>query len=225
MIPLPLDDTLTHVLEHRLGALLQTERLGTLAPDHKVEMIRITRTLAGRTGSAKLVLMAGLPGAGKTTLAHKLEQQGFLRLCPDERVWRKHGHYGRDFPRGQYKVRERPILAEIAVELRAALGAGRDVVLDHGLWTGDERQEWTRIGQDAGAVVTLVHLPGKVDALWNRIKQRNESTFDDPNAMYFSRDDLERHANRFAAPGADEPHVVYDGCFASVLTGLTQGSR
>ncbi|MFF8618149.1 AAA family ATPase [Streptomyces sp. NPDC015350] len=225
MIPLPLDDTLTHVLEHRLGALLQTERLGTLAPDHKAEMIRIKRTLAGRSGAAKLVLMAGLPGAGKTTLARKLEQQGFLRLCPDERVWRKHGHYGRDFPRGQYKVRERPILAEIAIELHAALGAGRDVVLDHGLWTSNERQEWIRVGRDAGAVVTLVHLPGKVDALWDRLKQRNESTFNDPNSMYFSRDDLERHASRFTVPGADEPHVVYDGCFASILAELAQESR
>ncbi|MER5362448.1 ATP-binding protein [Streptomyces sp. NPDC002785] len=225
MMLTPLDDALAQMLEHRLGQLLRTQRLGTLAPDGRAEITRTMRALSGRTGPAKLVLMAGLPGAGKTTLARELEQRGFLRLCPDERVWREHGHYGRDFPRGQYKVRERPIMAEVAVELRTALAAGRDVVLDHGFWTVVERQEWSRLGQDAGAAVTLVHLPGEVDALWERIKERNEATFDDPNAMFFTRDDLQRHANRFTPPGLDEPHVVYDGHPGSVLTELGWGDR
>jgi hypothetical protein len=38
--------------------------------------------------------------------------------------------------------------------------------------------------------------------------------------MYFSEDDLRRHAGRFEAPGADEPHVVYDGRLETVLAAL-----
>ncbi|OKJ46858.1 AAA family ATPase [Streptomyces sp. CB02115] len=223
MIPLPLDDTLTHVLEHRLGALLQERRRGTLTPADRTEITQVMRTLTGRSGPANLVLMAGLPGSGKTTLARELELQGFLRLCPDERVWQEHGHYGRDFPRGEYRIRERPILAQIATELRAALAAGRDVVMDHGFWTADERKEWRAVGEQAGADVTLLYLPGDHDALWERIKERNQATFDDPNAMYFSEDDLRRHAGRFNAPEQDEPHLVYDGCPATVLTALGFG--
>ncbi|MEU4731079.1 AAA family ATPase [Streptomyces sp. NPDC023588] len=124
-------------------------------------------------------------------------------------------------PRRGCPYRERAILEEIAAELRTALAAGRDVVTDHGFWTVDERQEWRRIGEQAGAAVTLVHLPATHDELWERIDERNQATFDDPNSVYFSEDDLRRHAGRFEAPQADEPHLVYDDRrSATVLSAL-----
>ncbi|MEU8538064.1 AAA family ATPase [Streptomyces parvulus] len=211
------DDTLLHVVEERLGDLLRAQRRGELPPAGQTEITLIMRTLAGRTGPARLILMAGLPGSGKTTVARELESRGFLRLCPDERVFEQHGHYGRDFPRGSYKIRERPILTEVAAELRTALAAGRDVVLDHGLWTHDERQEWRQVGENAGAAVTLLYLPASHAELWERIKERNASTFDDPNAMYFSQEDLLRHGARFEPPADDEPHVIYAGSLIPVI--------
>ncbi|MGW1037880.1 AAA family ATPase [Streptomyces antibioticus] len=169
------------------------------------------------------VLMAGLPGSGKTTLARALEQQGFIRMCPDEQVWQEHGHYGRDFPRGQYRIRERPILDRIATELHDALMAGRDVVVDHGFWTVEERERWRAAGELAGAQVVLVYLPGDHDTLWKRIDERNRATYSDPNSMYFSEDDLRRHSNSFVAPGPDESPLVYDGRPETVLTMLVDG--
>ncbi|MEH0467182.1 AAA family ATPase [Streptomyces acidiscabies] len=216
MIP---DDTLLSVLEERLGRFLAEQRLGT-PPNRTAEIAQIMRALSGPTGPARLVLLAGLQGSGKTTLARNLEALGFLRISPDERVWQVHGHYGRDFPRGEYRVRERPILDQIASEVRSLLLQSQNVVMDHGFWTVEDRDEWRRIGNQAGADVSLVYLPSSHQNRWERIKTRNEVTYNDPNAMYFSEDDLHRHAKRFEAPGLDEPHIVYTGDLDPVLRAL-----
>lgn len=224
MTPLALDDTLVHVVEERLGSLLRAQHTGILPPDGKTEITRIMRTLAGRPRPARLVLMAGLQGSRKTKVARALEAVGFVRFSPDERVFEVHGHYGRDFPRGEYRVREQPILEEIATEVRQALDSGQDVVVDHGFWTVAERKLWRAIGEETGAAVTLVYLPGTHEERWERIKERNQQTYDDPNAMWFSEDDLRRHAARFEAPAQDEPHITYTGDLDPVLRAVQHSS-
>jgi predicted kinase len=155
--------------------------------------------------------MAGLPGSGKTTLSRVLTDRGFVRLCPDEEMYRRHGVYGVDFPRGTFPTLERPVLEDVAADLREQLKAGHDVVVDHGFWTPEDRAKWQAIATDAGAVPLLVYLAASHDELWARISKRNEFHADDPNAIYFAESDLKRYRNRFIPPTGNEPHVLYVG--------------
>ncbi|MET8625960.1 AAA family ATPase [Kitasatospora sp. NPDC004669] len=62
-------------------------------------------------GLSTVLLMCGLPGAGKTTYAKELERRGYVRLSIDEVVWQRIGRpdAGRvlESPTAQPRITER----------------------------------------------------------------------------------------------------------------------
>ena len=145
---------------------------------------------------ARLILICGLPGSGKTTHAKQLaEEVSAVRLCPDE--W-KHD-LGIDYYDEQMRVRLEKRLWQLGQEL---LGLGQSVILENGFWARDEREELRLAARSLGVAVELHYLEAPVDELWRRLEIRNEEG--KPGTAPIKREDLDKWSRQFEAPEAAE---------------------
>jgi predicted kinase len=127
---------------------------------------RMTSTLP----TPRLLIVCGLPGSGKTTLAKKLERTlGAIRLCPDEwmqqlaiDLW--------DEPRRANVEALQWTLAQQLLQRR------QSVVIEWGTWGRSER-DTLRLGARAlNAAVELHYLSAPVEVLFERLQQRGTET-------------------------------------------------
>lgn len=147
--------------------------------------------------TAALHLLVGLPGAGKTTLARKLEKRhAALRLTPDE--WMPPLFGAGDF-QGKRAVLEHDLLWSVA---RRALSLGVSVVLDYGLWSRQEREMYRLRARELGVAVVLHVLDPPLDVLWRRLQARNTDL--PPGTFPITRAELEEWSGWFERPTSEE---------------------
>ncbi len=149
---------------------------------------------------ATLYVMCGLPGAGKTTLAKQLEADiSALRLTPDEWI----STIIKDVSDRTELDRLRDPIEAIQWEVAAkALALGVDVILDFGLWSRAERDEFRRRTEAIGAKFVIVPLIVEREELWKRISKRNADL--PPGTFYNSEEELDRWFAVFEPPTPDE---------------------
>jgi predicted kinase len=140
----------------------------------------------------RLILVCGLPGAGKTTVATQLESElGALRLCPDEWMAELEIDLFDAEARGAMEARQ----WELA---QARLRAGGSVVIEWGLWRRWERDRLRDNARELGADVELRYLDVPLDTLWERVSARGlEARY---GSRPIERDELAQWLADFEAP-------------------------
>ncbi len=146
---------------------------------------------------AVMILIVGLPGAGKTTLARRLEEErSAIRFTPDE--WME-PLLGKSEDGGRRWVLESQLIWGVAAR---ALTLGVNVILDYGCWSETERDLFRNRAHELGAQAEIVVLNPSLEVLWERLAARNaalpEGTF------HISREELEEYNSKYQAPDAAE---------------------
>lgn len=141
---------------------------------------------------ARLVIVCGLPGSGKTTHAKEVESKlRAVRFCPDEwmdvlqiNLW-------------DSSARQR--IEQLQWQLaQDHLRAGRNVVIEWGTWARTERDLLREGARALGAVVELRFLDVSFEELFDRIRRRNMES------PPIERDDIRRWESVFQRPSPDE---------------------
>lgn len=144
------------------------------------------------TAASKLIIVCGLPGAGKTTHAKRLEETlGAVRFCPDEWMQALSLSLHDEDKRAQMEALQ-------WVQAQRLLALGQTVIIEWGTWGRSERDA-LRLGARAlGVAVELHYLFAPVEVLWERVQRRG---MEDPP---LTREELEQSARVFQAPAIEE---------------------
>ncbi|MGW7684975.1 AAA family ATPase [Kribbella sp. NPDC054772] len=146
---------------------------------------------------AVLVLVVGLPGAGKTSCSRRLEEErGALRLTPD--AWMQ-ALFNTNEVDGRRWVLESEMLWGVAARV---LVLGVDVILDYGCWSMEERDLFRTQAAELGATTEIVLLNPPFNVLWERVEKRNANL--PPATFRITREELREYETKFEVPTADE---------------------
>ena len=141
---------------------------------------------------ARLVIVCGLPGSGKTSHAKQVEQKlHAVRFCADE--WM--ADLGINLWESEARQRIEQLQWKTAQRI---LSIGGNAVIEWGTWARSERDALRICARQLGAAVELHLLDAPLEILFDRIRRRNAET----PAITF--EDMQKWAQVFERPSSEE---------------------
>lgn len=150
---------------------------------------------------ARVTLLCGPAGAGKSTLAHELEASGALVLSYDREAWARGVRDGRPSQQLMHEIDD-----DFHRQVAEAVAADRHVVLDASLSTRAVRDRWRMRCGAMGAPVELVVVRASLETLTLRLHDREPG----PESVVLDDDALREFVEGFEWPGEHEAHRTID---------------
>ena len=149
---------------------------------------------------ARLIIVCGLPGSGKTTHARQLEAKlRAFRFCPDE--WMD--ALSIDIWDERMREKIEALQWQVGQQL---LALSVNVIIEWGTWGRSERDALRLRARELGAAVELHYLSAPLDVLFDRIQRRG---LENPP---IKREEMVQWAFKFQAPTAEE-FALFDNAF------------
>ena len=157
-------------------------------------------------------MICGLPGSGKTTLAHRLERDvPALYLNADVTLKSLQAtERGPDLDVLRDRVEQ--LLEDVALRV---LELGANVVVDNGFWARSQRRELRARVEAIGATARVYYLEVPLAELWRRIELRNLDP--DNTSFVIEYAELAEWAQLIEPPAPEEDVIV--------LTSTTKAAR
>jgi len=153
----------------------------------------------------RLIIICGLPGSGKTTLAMALERRiRAVRFAPDEWMDALSVNIYDEERRGKIEALQWNLGQEL-------IALGLTVIIEWGTWGRSERDA-LRLGARAlGAAVELHYLSAPVEVLFERIRRRAKEN------PPIARDEVIRWSEIFQKPTPEEMALFDEPLITSLI--------
>lgn len=159
------------------------------------------------TSAATAHVLVGFIGSGKTTFAKKLERRmSATRYSYDEWMIRFHG---RNPPEARFAEYFKTIEELIWNDAERQLRAGRDVIIDAGLWSRRSRDRLRCRIREIGANAKLYFVTCPEAVMLDRVLER--SRIESKDSLWIDKPAFEKLIKGFEPMRPDEKFVSVDG--------------